>query len=153
MKSNQKPLVCPGLSTEVLENISSRAKYLSRQFWELEYEDLCQDGIVLVLEIRGRIPTCTDLYLFGAINKYYSGIMKDAVKYKTRRRDIDDESPFVDPMEIETKMDRNLSKTESKDVDTSVSVELIKEYGLSKKEHKELLGSNKALRRKGGNNP
>ena len=66
---------------EITKGIESRSKYLSRIYPFLDYNDLVQDGYLLMLEIAERKPNADLLYLMKALNNMYANKSKEASDY------------------------------------------------------------------------
>jgi len=68
------------ITEEMLNGIQSRAKFLSNEFYFLDEEDLCQEGVVLLLTLEKR--NLPELKMFKAVNNLFSKIMRDASRRK-----------------------------------------------------------------------
>jgi len=84
------------LPKEVLDGIASRSKWLSKQFPQLQYDDLVHDGIVEILTLLTKTPEASSAYIMKAVNNIYSSIMEDAIIERDRFVQVSDMDELAD---------------------------------------------------------
>lgn len=79
------------ITDEMIAGVQSRARVLSKEFYFLDEEDLCQEGIALLLTLEKR--NLPEPRVFKAINNLFSNIMEKAIlrkKYEVNSNSIMD---------------------------------------------------------------
>lgn len=137
------------MEEEIVKGIKSRARVLHSQFPFLEYDDLVQDGYVLVLEIRNKHPDAHIMYIMKAINNYYSNVQDDARYTRSRTTQLscipDDllggkETNVDDRIDMERTNAKLVEKSDTGSAEEYALYSSIKNFGLDETEALELFG-------------
>jgi hypothetical protein len=128
-----------------MDNICSRSRWLSKQFPQLQYDDLTQEGILQVLELLSKTPEVSTEYILKAINNIYSTIMSDTIAYRKHFVQMDDidklEGTVAAPQEdIDFQVDVSSGGQATGSKVESLILSLLKEKGATPKEVMQYMG-------------
>jgi hypothetical protein len=133
------------LPKQIMDNICSRSRWLSKQFPQLQYDDLTQEGILQVLELLSKTPEVSTEYILKAINNIYSTIMSDTIAYRKHFVQMDDidklEGTVAAPQEdIDFQVDVSSGGQATGSKVESLILSLLKEKGATPKEVMQYMG-------------
>jgi DNA-directed RNA polymerase specialized sigma24 family protein len=136
MRVDKTDILYENLTDEVQNGIRSRALYLSNKYPILDYQDLVQDGYLLVLELTRTHGRCPQAFIMKAINNMFSTKSRKASFYIARNQQLSackDDSAYMDeetPKQIEnTSLNCAMADKSPKQY---VAVALSSKYGISK---------------------
>lgn len=123
------------IDSDIKSYIELQSKIISHRCWSEEYGDLIQDGLVLMLEEQKANPNISKEALLRRLRNFYSAKRRKIRVYQRRNTPLGEgvRSPAIE--EVPT------LDGESNEKDKQLIIELVKQYGLSRKELAKILGT------------